>query len=1632
MNEFKAELSKEESRRLLHEVVIPDSGLDALAIHEKPRAIVLAGQPGAGKGMLVGAARREFNGDILVIDPDELRDAIPGIRQLQEADPIDWPDATNRGAFNLASGLRDEGIKRHVNLVIDGSMSDAGNSARTIEALQKKGYEVEVRAISSHWLESELGIDQRFTGQIDRIGVARDVKMSFHNDVYNGLPGNLDKVAERTGVQVRIYDRDLNELYDSRRDVGSSSEVLREARAGRVEEPEVRKQLQEGWKRQQGWHEAMPETLHARQDISPTTAEALIVGSAERAKLARATVRAESIVAIDAPAQAAEPLLPRLSRVGTTAGLAGLGLAAAAYDAKETGERVSTAYAQDNPSAVRSEATHFTARGVGGAAAMFTPAAVGASGGPAAALAVADGYLLTEAFDRGAKFLDVRKITHQTASDGADYEFNGKQWIREDLRADFHDDGVQRLQQQDFAAPPEIERELNAKASAEAVKQAIGTTNPRDPFEQPANPTDAPSTRPSPWRYEAQSGEWARARFEEIDPTDPRLPDREVREVATAERAAELNRQALGVIDRNIVEGPAVLAAQYQIGAKRSGFGDFGAEPEAVTTALNPNTLEASNGKQYVRDAQGQWSHDGTPATGNRALELDATRERLTPVLAQHQQQLADTKSYEAPTPEQRDRAQLRLAYTNEGWNPSPEQFKASYFGAAGGGVWKTTDAGHNWVSVFDAQAASVGAVAVAPSDPNVIYVGSGQPQPRYDTAAGDGVYASRDGGKHWAHVGLEKTRHIGAILIDPRDANTLLVAALGPLYAESPERGVFRSTDGGQHWTRTLSIDDATGAVDLASDPARPQVIYAAAWTARNYPWMSYFTPMVGDAGGLFKSIDGGVSWTRIEGGGWPQGELGRVGIAATSFKGKTRLYAVVDHREKGGLYRSDDGGATWQTMQASPSLTTRYFARVTVHPTDPDTVYVMGRSIKVSHDGGKTLTIMRGSPGGDDYHDLWLNPQHPERMIAASDQGAIVTPNGGDSWSDWYNQPTGQFYCLHNDNRFPYRLYAGQQDNGSVSITSRSNFGAISFRDWTPAGADERDCVVPDPDDANVLYGSGLGGRVSRYDARTGDVQNITPVQVNTYGRDPRTIEHRWSWITPLTMATVRATPGAAPALYLGSEVLFRSDDRGASWKVISPDLTGRTRDSDACKGDVAEANARACGFGTIFSIAPSPHDADEVWVGTDSGLVQRTRDGGKTWQNLTPAQLPAWSTVARIELSALDREHVYVAVDQHRRDVFAPLLLRTRDGGETWDTISAGLPQDEFTAVIRADHRRAGLLFAGTDHGVYVSLDDGDRWRPFKQGMPTAWVRDMRIVGDDIAIATQGRGLWILDGISRLRELAAKANDSAPRLFAVADALRLRKNQNKDTPLAAEIPLGENPPTGALIEYVLPRDAKRVALRIVDASGTVVRRFASDDAMTPLPAEQYFSDLYRKPQTALPRTAGTHRWVWNLRHERPLATAYEYSIAATAGIETEALPEGALALPGEYRVELDVDGKRLASPLRIRLDPRLSIGDAELRDILAFNLDLAATLKTLVERTGAAERERATLAKQPASDARTQREAQLKTLLEGPSPRGLNAWAEILAAVAVDAESAERAPTDAQRNMLAEAKVALMPKH
>lgn len=681
-------LSKDEHRRIFRELVLPEAELDQYTHQERPKAVILAGQPGAGKGSLKKAVEAEFNGDIFPVDPDEQRGFHPEAERWQKQSPYGWSQKTNADAGGFAGELRAEGVERRINMLVDTTLGGADGAIKTIRGLQEAGYEVEIRAVGAHELESRVGIDRRFTTKIDMEGVGRDVPLAFHDKVYADLPDNLDKVSVATGVRVRIYDRDdpISAVFDSQRDMGQPSAALREIRDGRLQAPETTQRMRIEAQEQADWHRDPQDRLVQSGKMEPETLEALRSERTTANKPAISARDSEAWSTIDElvrdgaqPARAPVPgfELPPLGRAGTTAGLAGIGLAAAAYDAKETGERISTALAQDNPSAVRSEATHFTARGVGGAAAVFTPAALGVSGGPAVALAVADGVLLTEAFDRGAKFLDVRKITHQTGNDGADYAFNGKQWIRDDLRADFRDDGVDRLRQQDFAATPEIERELNAKASAEAVSQAIGKADPRDPFVQPSNEGDPAHLKVRDWTRDAETGRWSRTVADEVDRNDAPVWKAKP-EYALPGRAAELDRQALGVIDRNIVEGPAVMAAQYQLGAKRHGFEDFTPEPAAVATALNPNTLEASNGKQYVRDAQGQWSHDGAPAPAERALELETTRERLLPVLEQHQQRLANTKPYEPPTPEQQDREKLRLAYAAEGWNPSPEQFEAS------------------------------------------------------------------------------------------------------------------------------------------------------------------------------------------------------------------------------------------------------------------------------------------------------------------------------------------------------------------------------------------------------------------------------------------------------------------------------------------------------------------------------------------------------------------------------------------------------------------------------------------------------------------------------------------------------------------------------------------------------------------------------------------------------------------------------------------------------------------------------------------------------------------------------------------------------------------------------------------
>ena len=858
-----------------------------------------------------------------------------------------------------------------------------------------------------------------------------------------------------------------------------------------------------------------------------------------------------------------------------------------------------------------------------------------------------------------------------------------------------------------------------------------------------------------------------------------------------------------------------------------------------------------------------------------------------------------------------------------------------------------------------------------------------------------------------------------------------MLVAALGHIFGPNPERGVFRTTDGGKTWTQTLFVDADTGVVDLAADPVQPDIVFASAWTARNWPWLSYFTPIEGAGSAIYKSIDGGVTWKRVEGDGWPTGKLGRIGLAATHLPGgATRVYATIDSEDHRGLYRSDDGGAHWQRVNDAKAVSTWYMSRLTVAPDQPDTVYTVGQSIHRSTDGGTTFTIIKGAPGGDDYHHLWINPKHPKRMVTASDQGTVVSVDGGATWSDWYNQPTGQFYHLATDNRFPYWIYSGQQDSGTVRIASRSDYGAIGFRDWSPVGGDERDYDLPDPVDPDIVYGSGLGGRISRWDARTGEVQNVSPWPVVSYGARGTDVKYRYTWFTPIAFSAQ-----APYALYSGAQVLFRSLDRGQHWDAISPDLTGKQDDAKHCEGDVPVRYATACGYGVIFSIAPSPHANDEIWIGTDNGRVQLTRDGGRSWNEITPKGIPDWAKISSVDVSALDPATAYLAVDNHRNDDFRPRAFRTHDYGKTWTEIAGGLPAGHYVSVVRADPVRRGLLYAGTDAGAFVSLDDGDRWQPLQRNLPVAWVRDLLVHGDDLIAATQGRAIWVLDDVSPLRQIDARAALTAAHLFAPAAAFRVRRDQNKDTPPPAETPLGTNPPNGAIIDYTLARPAARVVIEIRDAAGHSLRRFDSMDTTQEPVAEAYFADAWLKPISRPAAGAGAHRFVWDLRLPRPKAVQYGYSIAAVLGESTPIVPQGALVLPGDYQVVLVVDGREFRQPLVVAADPRVPVARADLEQALqlwhAVESELARVwqahgevdavnrqLDTLKKQAGAA-------AQSPLREAIAAFVAKLQPLREGKgeSAPNLAAISDVLSGLATDIEGADRAPTAPQQAVLAD---------
>jgi len=846
------------------------------------------------------------------------------------------------------------------------------------------------------------------------------------------------------------------------------------------------------------------------------------------------------------------------------------------------------------------------------------------------------------------------------------------------------------------------------------------------------------------------------------------------------------------------------------------------------------------------------------------------------------------------------------------------------YFGAVAGGVWKTTDAGRTWSPIFDSQPiASIGALAVSRSAPEVIYVGSGEADMRSDISFGNGMYKSSDSGKTWSYLGLGDTRQIARVLIDPKNPEIVLVAALGHGFGPNEERGVFRSSDGGKSWKKVLYKDENTGAVDLAFDPDNSQTVYATLWNTRRPAW-SVYAPITGPGGGIYKSIDGGVSWRELTGPGLPAGRLGRVGIDVAAGTNGKRVYALID-AEKAGLYVSNDAGENWALVSSEPRITSRawYFQEVRIDPQNPEVVYVSNVSLYRSTDGGKTFQAIRGAPGGDDYHSLWIDPENPLRMIAGVDQGTIITVNGGKTWSSWYNQPTGQFYHVAVDDQFPYYIYGAQQDSGTAAVASRSDYGQITFRDWYPIGAGESGSILPDPVNPQIVYGGSTSGEMYRFNKKTGQVEDVSPTPASVGAK----VRHRYPWTTPIAFS-----PSSPQTLYQASQFLLRTTDAGKSWTTISPDLTLRP-------GEKEET-----GKGVIYTIAPSRFAPEQIWIGTDNGLVQITRDGGKTWNDVSPPGLPPWSMISIIDSGAFDAGTAYAAIDRHQMDDVRPYIYRTHDFGKTWTKIVNGMPETAYVHVVREDPRRKGLLFAGTETGIYVSFDDGNWWQSLQLNLPVTSIRDLVIKDNDLVVATHGRSFWILDDISPLRELTPETANAEVHLCKPIVAIRLRKNESRDTPLPPETPAGKNPPAGAIIDYSLKSmPAGEVTLEILDSLGNSLRKFSSNDQSSKVDDTQPFPTYWFRPSGPLTKGLGMNRFVWNLRYSAPLALRYGYSIAAVYGEDAIRVPEGPLALPGIYQVKLTAGGRSYTAPLEIKEDPRVRVSQDALSQQLALEMKI-----------------------------------------------------------------------------------------
>jgi len=864
-----------------------------------------------------------------------------------------------------------------------------------------------------------------------------------------------------------------------------------------------------------------------------------------------------------------------------------------------------------------------------------------------------------------------------------------------------------------------------------------------------------------------------------------------------------------------------------------------------------------------------------------------------------------------------------------------PDAPNRYYIGSVNGGIFRTDDAGRTWIPVFDGQSSgSIGTLAVAPSNSNVIYAGSGEGMQRPDLAIGNGIYKSTDAGTTWTHLGLHDGEQIPQISVDPKDPNRLFVAVLGHPYGPNTERGIYRSLDGGATFKQVLYKDENTGANDVRIDPANPQVVYATLWAARSAPWEAGPFQIAGS--GVFKSTDGGDTWTKLTNGFPPR--IGRSELAIAPSNSNV-VYAAVDAKTGCGIYRSDDAGAHFILTSSDERVCARSgdLLQVAVDPLDANTLYATSTSAYRSTDGGKTFTPFKGAPGGDDYTNVWINPINPNIILLGSDQGATISVDHGLTWSSWYNQPTAQLYHVNADDRFPYWVCGGQQDSGSACVASRGNWGQTNERDWHPAGAEEYGYVVPDPLHPGVTF----GGKIERHDERTDQTQEMSP---NPLRAKPYRV--------------VRTEPIAFDnfdkhMLYFGANQLYATRDGGLHWKTISPDLTrahwAMPSVIQPFEGDDREKGAHR---GVLYALAPSHTHAGTIWAGTDDGLVWITRDGGANWKNVTPPALTAWSKISQIDAGRTDDNTAYVSVNRFRLDDLHPYIYRTRDGGAHWTQITNGLPADEPVNAVRVDATTSGLLFAATEGNVYASFDDGAHWQSLQLNMPRTSMRDIIVHGNDLVVATHGRGFWILDDIEPLRELARTPAWSGPHLFAPSLTYRVRRSTNSDTPLPPEEPHGINPPDGALIDYVLPGPAAHVTITVLDASGSLVRRYSSDDPAPPalvLDKPAYWEQPFSKPSV----DPGMHRFVWDLHEAAPHADNVDLPISANFE-DTPRVPQGALVTPGRYTVQLNVDGRVSTAPLTVEMDPRVTMT----RYALVEQYSMAHQTARLIDSTNAGE--------------------------------------------------------------------------